>query len=422
MTLRKTFCPANVLLPKAGVDMTKWSVIACDQYTSQPAYWEEVEKLVGDAPSTLRLMVPESFLEEAGIEERIAKVNRAMEDYLAAGLFEEAQGYLYVERTLHSGAVRRGLVGMLDLEDYDYTPGSCSPVRATEGTILERIPPRVKVREGAALELPHIMVLIDDREGAVIEPLAAEKGKMRKCYDFPLMQGAGHIAGYLVGEDAAAGIDRALEMLADPAVFRAKYHMEGAAPLVFAVGDGNHSLATAKTCYERLKRELGEENAKAHPARYALVELVNIHDESLHFEPIHRVYFDTEPEKLLAALGERYRLGAPGEAGQCIRYVTQKGEGAVVILNPSSHLAVGSLQNFLDEFGREQGGKVDYIHGEEAVRELGSQPGAIGFLVPDVEKNDFFASILSDGVLPRKTFSMGHADDKRFYLECRRIR
>lgn len=417
-----TFCPATVLLPKKGTDMTKWSVIACDQYTSQIEYWEQVERLVGESPSTLHCIIPESYLETADIDARIGYVNQKMEEYLKAELFDQWQGYLYVERTLQSGAVRKGLIGMLDLEDYDYTKTSKSPVRATEGTILERIPPRVKVRENAVLELPHIMVLVDDREGELIEPLAAEKNQMEQCYHFPLMMNGGSIAGYLVGKGREAKIQQVLERFADPAYFQEKYQVSDPNPLVFAMGDGNHSLATAKTCYERLKEEIGEEQARSHPARCALVELVNIHDASLNFEPIHRVYFQTNPDQLMEEMGRYYQLGDENGDGQLIRYVTEKAQGAFTILNPSSNLAVGSLQNFLDSYQKQFGGYVDYIHGEESVRSLGSKPGNIGFFVPDIEKNNFFSTILADGVFPRKTFSMGHADDKRFYLEGRLIR
>lgn len=411
------FYPAETLLP-ANADLTKWSVVACDQYTSQPDYWQEVEQFVGEAPSTLRMIVPELYLEEAGVEQRIADVNASMDRYLASDLFRVTDQFLYVERTLRDGRLRRGLMGVVDLEQYDFTKGSESLIRATEGTVLERIPPRVKVREDASLECPHIMLLIDDPAKTVIEPIADRTGDLEEVYRFDLMQDSGSIAGYQCDDAESMRILGALGELADPEAFNRRYDLNGESPLLFAVGDGNHSLATAKTCYENLKKTLPEEEYRAHPARYALVEVVNLHDVSLEFEPIHRVVFDVDEEKLLAALASQ----CGSTDGQRV-LVCNNGQKKALRFNAAvSNLPVGTLQAFLDAYIAENGGRVDYIHGNEVVEELSSKPGNIGFLLEAMPKEELFKTVVLDGALPRKTFSMGHAWDKRFYLECRKIK
>lgn len=411
------FYPAEALLP-ANADLTKWSVVACDQYTSQPDYWQEVEQFVGEAPSTLRMIVPELYLEEDGVEKRIADVNAAMDRYLASDLFRVTDQFLYVERTLRDGKLRRGLMGVVDLEQYDFTKGSESLIRATEGTVLERIPPRVKVREDASLECPHIMLLIDDPAKTMIEPIADRMGDLEEVYRFDLMQDSGSIAGYQCDDAESMRILGALGELADPESFNRHYGLNGKSPLLFAVGDGNHSLATAKTCYENLKKTLPEEEYRAHPARYALVEVVNLHDASLEFEPIHRVVFDVDEETFLAALESQC-----GSAdGQRI-LVCNNGQKKELRFNAAvSNLPVGTLQSFLDAYIAENGGRVDYIHGNEVVEALSSKPGNIGFLLEAMPKEELFKTVVLDGALPRKTFSMGHAWDKRFYLECRKIK
>lgn len=411
------FYPAETLLP-ANADLTKWSVVACDQYTSQPDYWQEVEQFVGEAPSTLRMIVPELYLEETGVEQRIADVNASMDRYLASDLFRVTDQFLYVERTLRDGRLRRGLMGVVDLEQYDFTKGSESLIRATEGTVLERIPPRVKVREDASLECPHIMLLIDDPAKTVIEPIADRTGDLEEVYRFDLMQDSGSIAGYQCDDAESMRILSALGELADPEAFNRRYDLNGESPLLFAVGDGNHSLATAKTCYENLKKTLPEEEYRAHPARYALVEVVNLHDVSLEFEPIHRVVFDVDEEKLLAALASQ----CGSTDGQRV-LVCNNGQKKALRFNAAvSNLPVGTLQAFLDAYIAENGGRVDYIHGNEVVEELSSKPGNIGFLLEAMPKEELFKTVVLDGALPRKTFSMGHAWDKRFYLECRKIK
>ena len=417
------FSAGEIYLPDAKNDLSKWSVVACDQFTSQPEYWEEVSDYVGDAPSTLKITLPEIYLEQDGVDGRIKEINATMDAYLKDGVLKSAGSkYIYVERTQRDGVCRRGLMGVVDLEEYNYLPGSISLIRATEGTVLERIPPRVRVREHASLELPHIMLLIDDPEKTVIEPLAEGAASMDVAYDFSLMQSSGSIKGYFVSDDQAEAIGNALEKLADPQVCADKYGVSDKGVLLFAVGDGNHSLATAKECYERLKKTLTSEEAAVHPARYALVEVVNVHDTALQFEPIHRVVFDIDADNLLSALSNFYEVSeTPCDGAQSFEYCCAKSAGTLWIKNPRSNLAVGTLQIFLDDYLKKNSGRIDYIHGDDVVNELGTQPGNIGFLLPPMAKEDLFKTVLIDGALPRKTFSMGHAWDKRFYLETRRI-
>ena len=402
------FRPADILLPQ-NCDYTKWSVVACDQYTSQPEYWQEVEELVGSAPSTLRLILPESCLDGPSVETDIMEVNNTMTRYLREERFCTLPASLiYVERRLDNLRLRRGLVGMVDLEQYDYEPGAEAQVRATEGTVMARIPPRVAVRKNAPLELPHVMLLADDLEKTVLEPLSARKDQMEEVYDFDLMERGGHIAGWRLDGESMALVAAALRKLADPAAFRARYGVEDKPVLLFAVGDGNHSLATAKECYERQKKLTPREQWDSLPARYALCELVNLHDASLEFEPIHRVVFGVEPERvveeLLSALPGAYR----GEGdGHVLRFSHAGGKGAVTVPRPEAQLEVGTLQPFLDAYVKEHGGSIDYIHGADVARDLAARPGNIAFLLPAMGKEQLFPTVIRDGVLPRKTFSMG---------------
>lgn len=405
--MKNVFVPADILLPE-NPDWEKWSVVACDQYTSEPGYWEEVEALVGDAPSTLRLTLPEIYLEKEGEKEKIAAIGKAMKGY-APKLREYKNTFIYVERTLSGGRVRKGIVGAVDLEAYNYEKGAKSPIRATEGTVIERIPPRLRVREGATMELPHVMILIDDREKTVIEPI--KKGET--LYDFDLMMGGGHIRGYKVEDEEAERIQAAICALGT--AFTERTGEEN--PFIFAMGDGNHSLATAKAYYENLKKKLSPEEAAQHPARFALCEIVNLHDDALEFEPIHRVVFDVEPEKLLTEFEAFCRENEGDNPPQEIPYCFAGKTGICKIEKPVSPLAVGSLQKFLDE----KGAKIDYIHGADVVEKLGNMEGNIGFLLPPMDKNALFDTVEADGVLPRKTFSMGEANEKRFYLEARKI-
>ncbi len=418
---KRVFAPGDILLPKVGTDMTKWSVVACDQYTSEPEYWSAVSELVGSAPSTLHITFPEIYLEDGDGDARIENINANMKKYIESGLFAASRTkYIYVERTQRNGKIRRGLMGVVDLEEYEYMPGSQSKIRATEGTVLERIPPRVKIRKNANLEIPHIMLLIDDAEKSVIEPLDAAKGTLELAYDFKLMQDSGLIRGYFVNEAEEARIDAALASLADEAAFSKKYNVTGKGVLQFAVGDGNHSLATAKECWRLVKETLSPDEYDTHPARYALCELVNLHDTSLEFEAIHRVVFDIDAKKMREALSEYYELSADAE--QKFVMITENGAEEIGIANPTSNLTVGSLQKFIDDYLKANGGRVDYIHGEDVVNRLGAEPGNAGFILPVISKDSFFPTVICDGTLPRKTFSMGDAWDKRFYLEARIIK
>ena len=420
------FRPADILLPQ-GCDYDKWAVVACDQYTSQPEYWDRVEERVGRAPSALRLILPESSLDGPQVEMDITDINATMAAYLREGRFKTLPGaMIYVERALHSGKVRRGLVGMADLTAYDYEAGSDALIRATEGVVHTRIPPRVAVRKNAPIELPHAMLLADDPGRTVIEPLAAQTGSMELLYDFDLMEQGGHIRGWRLNEEQLSQVAGALSALADPAAFNARYGTENQPVMLFAMGDGNHSLATAKECYERQKRLVPPEKWDALPARYALCELVNLHDDSLEFEPIHRVVFHTNPLELLDALVRAYpgaRRGKNAEGdGLPIGYVCADSQGVITVPRSAAQLPVGALQSFLDDYLMDHSGRVDYIHGEDVAREFAARPGNIAFLLPPMDKEALFPSVIHDGVLPRKTFSMGEAHDKRFYLEARRIR
>ena len=403
------FYPADILLPH-GADMKKWAVIACDQFTSQPEYWQAVEAAVGDAPSTLRLILPEARLGQEGEADEIAAIHDAMTSYLESGLFRTLpRSMVYVRRTQTDGRVRQGLVGMVDLERYDFTPGSGALIRATEGTVLSRIPPRMAVRRGAPLELPHVMLLIDDPEHTVIEPLAAGEG-METLYDFDLLQGGGHLHGSRLTEAQMEQTTRALARLAG-----GEEH-----PMLFAVGDGNHSLAAAKACYEERKASAPE--GAVLPERFALVEVVNCHDMALTFEPIHRCLFGVEPEEVLSALLAYYPGTHRGEGeGHTVSFTWSGGSGTITVPAPRAHLAVGTLQTFLDDYLASHGGRLDYIHGEEAARSLGRRSGNLAFCLPAMEKSQLFPTVMADGVLPRKAFSMGEARDKRYYVEARRL-
>ena len=417
------FYPADVLLPKEA-DMTKWAVVACDQFTSQPEYWQAVEETVQDAPSTLRLILPEAKLNGPDVDKDIAAINASMKKYLDDGVFKTLSGSLiYIERTQSDGKVRHGLIGMVDLDQYDFTPGSGALIRATEGTVLSRIPPRVKVRQDAPIELPHVMLLIDDPDKTVIEPLTAASGDMEKLYDFDLQQGGGHLTGWKLTDGQMDGVADALTGLCADSEMEKKYGMSVVAPLLFAVGDGNHSLATAKQCYENLKKVTPESEWASLPARYALVEVVNNHDDALGFEPIHRVLFDVDHDDFMAAFKAAYPNAYEGKGeGHVIEVVWEGHDSYVTVPDPKVQLAVGTLQGVIDEYLKSHGGEVDYIHGDEVTKELGSKPGNMGFLLPAMGKEQLFKTVMADGVLPRKTFSMGHAQDKRYYVEARKIK
>ena len=418
--MKVPFKAGNILIPK-NVDMHKWSVVACDQYTSEPKYWEEVENIVGDAPSTLRITLPEIYLNDANVEERIKKINETMTEYLNEDIFTELDNsMIYLERTQSDGKVREGIMGIVDLEDYSYEKGSQTLIRATEKTVIERIPPRMKVRENASLELPHIMILIDDEKKNIIESLKNKVTTEDVVYDFDLMQNGGHIKGYKLNENIQNEIIRGLEALADKDYFESKYNVTDKGVLLFAMGDGNHSLATAKACYEKLKETMGDA-ALENPARYALVELVNLHSSALEFEAIHRVIFDTDVEDLIKNLYEYYNINEEGN-GQKFELITKDMDKVLYIENPKSNIAVGSIQMFLDDYLAIHKGNIDYIHGDDVTKDFGSKDGNVGIIFDAMAKEDLFKTVILDGALPRKTFSMGHSYDKRFYLEARKIK
>ena len=412
---------ANILLPK-DVDMTKWSVVACDQYTSEPEYWKEVEKEVGSSPSTLNLILPELYLEDTDVEDRIKKINKTMEEYLDESMFNEYKDtMIYLERTQKDGKVREGLMAMVDLEDYSYEKGSQTLIRATEKTVIERIPPRLKVRENASLELPHIMILIDDEKKNIIESLKDKVTSEDVVYDFDLMENGGHIKGYKLSDDVINGIESGLESLMDKDYFEKKYNVKNKGVLLFAMGDGNHSLATAKANYENLKKTMSEDEYLNNPARYALVEVVNLHSPALEFEPIHRVIFNTDVNNLVEELHKYYDINEDGD-GEYFELVTKDFDKRLYISNPKSNIAVGSIQMFLDDYLKDHEGKLDYIHGDETTRSMGSEEGNVGILFEAMPKEELFRTVILDGALPRKTFSMGHSYDKRYYLEARKIK
>jgi uncharacterized protein (DUF1015 family) len=411
----KLFGPADILLPKS-VDMHRWAVIACDQFTSDAAYWQRVRHQAGDSCSTIHLILPEADLGVVDEPAAISQINATMEQYLQNDVFvEHSKSYIYVERTLINGAVRPGLIGAVDLETYDYNPGSVSPIRATEKTVLERIPPRQRVRKDAGIEFPHVLMLCDDDRKQLIESIAAKKDALRKVYDFDLMEGGGHITGWLVDGEVAAEFDCSFQQYMESVP--AKYADLDGAPVVLAVGDGNHSLATAKSCYETLKKEYPDLDLSCHPARFALVELENIHDESQVFEPIHRILFDVDGKKLLK---DMEAICTPD--GFAVEYVMGCERGTLYLDRNKGELAVAVLQEFLDDWMKANPCEIDYIHGDDEVVDLAQKENAIGFLLPSMEKHQLFRGVISGGVLPRKTFSMGHAREKRYYLEGRRIK
>lgn len=424
--MERAFYPADILLPKQEIDMSKWSVVACDQFTSEPEYWEQVEQMVGESPSTYRMILPEVYLEKEDVDERLSAIGISMEKYLKEDIFEEFKNaMIYVERTDSSGKMRAGIVGCIDLEQYDYHKGSTSLVRATEATVVERIPPRIKVRENAEIELPHIMILIDDKEKTVIEPCEGWKKDWRLVYDFDAMLGGGHLKGYLLEEKEQERILSAIDSLAKAEQKKAQQVTEDknekSSVLLFAMGDGNHSLATAKEFYERLKAEHPGEDLSHHPARYALAEIVNLHSPALEFEAIHRIVTEVDENDLMEKMTESLGLVEDGD-GQSF-YVVKNGiREKAVITKPSSKLTVGSLQNFLDDYQKENNVKMDYIHGDKTLESLTMQENSIGFILPDMGKEELFPTVIYDGALPRKTFSMGHAEDKRYYMECRKIK
>lgn len=384
------FVAADILLPQVD-SMEKWAVIACDQFASEPEYWNHARAFVKDAPSALNLIWPEAELTDDS-NTRISSINTTMKNYLEQALFRSySDAFIYVERTLLNGKIRRGIVGALDLDSYDYRPDTECPVRATEKTVTERIPPRVNIRKDAPLELPHVLLLCDDPQQIIFGSIQTENAPI--VYDFDLMQDGGHITGWLLQGAQAEALKAAID----------RYESMGKA-VKYAVGDGNHSLASAKTCYEM---------SKDPAARYALVELENIHDDSQKFEPIHRIVKNTDPKALLQAL--------EAEDGYPLQWFSGNCSGTVTLQLAPGQLPVGALQSILDEYLQTHPGETDYIHGDDSLKQLSTKADSVGFLLPPMEKDQLFPGILADGVLPRKTFSMGHAQEKRYYLEAHLI-
>ena len=420
----------EIMVPAEGTDYSKWAVIACDQFTSEPEYWDDVKNIVGDAPSTLNLMLPELYLGKPEEESMIENIRTKMKEYLDNGILRKLPaGCMLVKRTV-GGVDRLGLVIATDLEDYDYSQNSQSLTRATERTVVERIPPRLRIREGAPIEMPHIMILIDDPEKTVIEPLAKIAGET--IYDTDLMKDGGHVTGTFLPEKELDGMKDALSALFDKAV--EKY---GEGHVIFqAMGDGNHSLATAKANWENVKKTLSPEEQKNHPARFALCEIENIHDPSIDFEPIHRVIFAkknqsgmdlvNETVELLASQNGKTYLADDASAAPAgaftIPYLTDEKKGVIVIEDPKQKLEVGVLQTALDVMVKEREDcDIDYIHGDAAVDSLSARSGNAGFKLPAMDKSMLFPAVAADGALPRKTFSIGEANEKRYYIESRYI-
>ncbi len=397
--------PADILLPNEKIDYTAYAVVACDQYTSEPEYWERAEKLVGEKPSTLRMILPEIYLEDS--HARVPQIHQAMAEYLAGGILKTrvGNGFVLTLRETESGC-RVGLVLKLDLEQYSYDKGAKSMVRATEGTILSRIPPRMAVRQNAPVEFPHVLVLMDDSENTIIEPLYAIRHNLKPLYDFPLMLGGGHLKGYAITQECHL-----------QSVYDGLTALKQKVPFLFAVGDGNHSLATAKAVWNELKKDLSDSEKLSHPARYALVEIENIHCPALQFEPIHRLVTNIAPDALVS------EMAAPEEGKHHFTVITEKGTQTLAVPGENAALPVGTLQNFLDHYLASHGdAQIDYIHGEHSLTTLAVKKNAVGFLVPTLEKSALFTAVNKDGALPRKTFSMGEAHEKRYYLEGRKIK
>lgn len=422
---------ADIMIPKAGTDLTKWAVVACDQYTSEPEYWEQAAEYVKDAPSTLNLIYPEVYLEEEQPQKRIQSINATMQEYMKKNIFTTYPNcFFLVHRTTKENSQGRwGLLVTLDLEQYDYAKDSRTLIRATEGTILSRIPPRKEIRRNAPLEVPHILVLINDEKRSVIEPLTKKINALQQAYDTPLMANGGHLSAWVVDKEE----DLSAIALAVEAMYQ---KLDPSNPLLFAMGDGNHSLATAKSCWMDIRKGLSEEEMQQHPSRYALVELENIFDPGLEFEPIHRVLFNLDKKTFFHEIGkvcseststpvsnlkEVESLINMQDGKQKFGYCDESGFYVVSMAEPKAYIAAGTLQLVIDSLLEQKKATVDYIHGVEVTANLGKKKGNIALILPDVSKTTFFDTIISDNALPRKTFSMGEAHEKRFYMEARRI-
>lgn len=427
------FRPARILLPAAGIPLSQWACLACDQFTSQPEYWRRAAALVEGKPSALHLVLPEIFLGGHDEQERIRRIQAAMKEYEGTVLERTVEGFVYVERTTTEGLVRQGLVGMVDLEKYSYTPGSRPAIRPTENTVVERIPPRLAVRRGADLELPHVMMLMSDPEDRILSGLAYERdnGKLPLLYEGQLMLGGGQIRGWAVEDaDLCRTLSDAIEALGAQDAFDAAYpKAAGQPPITLAVGDGNHSLATAKAYWEELKPTLSPAARKEHPARFCLVEVCNLHSAAIQIEPIHRVLFGVNGKQVQAGLtryAQTRHLGmtrGAAEGQQHFMVVDAPGHEMIFsFATPAEPLAVGTAEDFVQWFLREEvDARVDYVHGDETARGMAGED-AVALIMPPFAKDDILKGVVLGGVLPRKTFSMGHAEEKRYYMEARRIR
>jgi len=398
------FRPTNVLLPE-GVSMEKWSVVACDQFSSEHDYWERVQEIVEQAPSTLSMIIPEAFLEDIDEEQETKKISETMAAYLAKGLFKEIpNSYVYVQRTQPDGRIRHGIVGAMNLDEYDFA-ATTTPIRASEGTVLDRLPPRIKIRRMASLELPHIMTFIDDADDLVLGPLAKKAESLPVLYDFDLMEGGGHIKGMMVTGADAEKVMEAIQTLNEKN------------DMLMVIGDGNHSLAAAKVYWDEIKKTLSEDERQKHPAGYALVEVNNVYDKAIDFEAIHRIAFDVSPKEFISAMEKAMKPGSD----YIVHWVTKDGEGQIGIAADCIGDMLTEVQKFLDEYAENPGCRIDYIHGEDSVRKLAYSENAVGLILPAMEKADLFDTVAVSGVFPKKSFSVGHARDKRYYLECRKI-
>ena len=428
MNQTSCFSPAHILLPAEQIPLEQWGCVACDQFTSDRSYWERAAEAAAGSPSALNLILPEVYLEESDVPARVAKIHETMEDYAHNVLTRAVDGFIYVERTERSGRVRQGLVGKIDLEAYSYAQGARPAIRPSERTVEERIPPRMAVRRGACLETPHVMMLADDPACTLIEPIGARKNELRKVYEGELMLGGGHIAGWAVEDPALIEqIEDALAVLGSQEEFDKKYpDATRRDPLTLAVGDGNHSLATAKACWEELKKTLTPEQAAVHPARWCLAEVCNVHSPAIEIEPIHRVLFNVDCATVLLSLitwSDANMAGCSfgGSKQQPFTLAGPHMSNVLSFENPTEPLTVGTIDDFIaDYMGRHTEARVDYVHDEPAVRAL-CKKGAVAFLMPPFAKSDLFKGVVMGGVLPRKTFSMGHAEEKRYYVECRKI-
>ena len=428
--MKKTSCfsPAHILLPSEQIKLEQWGCVACDQFTSDRSYWEKAEWAAAGSPSALNLILPEVYLEDEDVPRKIETIHAAMDEYTQSVLTRAVDGFIYVERTEQSGRVRQGLVGKIDLEAYSYAEGAKADIRPSEHTVESRIPPRMAVRRGASLETPHIMMLADDPQCTLIEPIAARKNELRKVYEGELMLGGGHVAGWAVEDPAMIDqIETALTALGSQEAFDAKYPDAARRdPLTLAVGDGNHSLATAKACWEELKKTLTPEQAENHPARWCLAEVCNVHSPAIEIEPIHRVLFNVDCAAVLLALitwSDENMAGCcfGGEKKQPFTLAGPHMANVLSFEEPTAPLTVGTIDEFIEYYlERHPEGRVDYVHDEPAVRAL-CKKGAVAFLMPPFAKSDLFKGVVLGGVLPRKTFSMGHAEEKRYYIECRKI-